>query len=131
MSQKKNCKPFLVLKLVSSDCNFCQIGENEKKILETCLSLLVADCTAVSRPAAVSSATKPLVANIFAKHKNYYIFGTKPLVAKDNRYHIFYTKTLLANMFAKNNHYYTFGTKPLVAKDNKDPFFIIFMKQKL
>ena len=123
MSQKKNCKPFLVLKLVSSDCNFCQIGENEKKILETCLSLLVADCTAVSRPAAVSSATKPLVANIFAKHNNYYIFytkplpanifakdnnyyifGTKPLVAKDNRYHIFYTKTLLANLFAKDNH---------------------------
>ena len=34
-------------------------------------------------------------------------------------------------MFAKDNHYYTFGTKPLVAKDNKDPFFIIFMKQKL
>ena len=83
---------------------------------------MVADCTAVSRPAAVSSATKPLVANIFAKDNNYYIFDTKPLVAKDNRYHIFYTKTLLANMFAKDNHYYTFGTKPLVAKDNKDLF---------
>ena len=54
-----------------------------KKILETCLSLLVADCTAVSRPAAVSSATKPLVANIFAKDNNNYIFGTKPIVARN------------------------------------------------
>ena len=101
MSQKKNCKPFLVLKLVSSDCNFCQIGENEKKILETCLSLLVADCTAVSRPAAVSSATKPLVANIFAKDNNNYISGTKPLVPKNNHYHIFYNKPLLAHMYIR------------------------------
>ena len=64
---------------------------------------MVADCTAVSRPAAVSSATKPLVANIFAKDNNYYIFGAKPLVAKDNHNHIFDTKPLLANMFEKDD----------------------------
>ena len=84
---------------------------------------MVADCTAVSRPAAVSSATKPLVANIFAKDNNCYIFGTKPLVARNNHYHIFYNKPLLAHISAKDNHYYTFGTKPLVAKDNHNHIF--------
>ena len=59
--------------------------------------------------------TKPVFANIFAKDNNYYIFGTKPIVARNNHYHIFYTKPLVVNIFAKDNNNFIFGTKPLVA----------------
>ena len=72
--------------------------------------------------------TKPVFANIFAKDNNNYIFGTKPIVARNNHYHIFYTKPLVANVFAKGNKYYIIGTKLIVAKDNH---YLIFYTKPL